>query len=278
MQNSVKTVGLMALMGALLVLIGGAVGGEGGLWFGLIIAIVMNMGAYFFSDKLALRSSRAVPIPEGELPEVRQIVAELAEAEDMPMPRLYFIDSPQPNAFATGRNPKKAAVAVTGGIMQLMTYEELKGVLAHELAHVKNRDILIGSMAATMAAALTFITRMSLFRGGNRDNPLGAIVGLLSLILAPLAAMVVRSAISRTREYQADASGARITGDPLALASALNKLEMGTARHPMQVSEAFSSLYIADPLKSFNMRSMGKLFSTHPPIPDRVARLQEMAK
>ena len=276
MQNNVKTVGLMALMGALLVLIGGALGGEGGLWFGLIIAVVMNMGAYFFSDKLALRSSRAIPIPEGELPEVRQIVAELAAAEDMPMPRLYFIDSPQPNAFATGRNPKNAAVAVTRGIMQLMTYEELKGVLAHELAHVKNRDILIGSIAATMAAALTFITRMSLFRGGNRDNPLGAIVGLLSLILAPLAAMLVRSAISRTREYQADASGARITGDPMALASALNKLESGTARHPMQVSEAFSSLYIADPLKAFNMRSMGKLFSTHPPIPDRIARLQQM--
>ncbi len=278
MQNNVKTVALMAFMGALLVLVGGALGGRGGLWFGLILAFVMNMGAYFFSDKLALRSSRAVPIPEGELPEVRQIIAELAAAENMPMPALYYIDSPQPNAFATGRNPSHAAVAVTRGILQIMSYEELRGVLAHELAHVKNRDILIGSIAATMAAALTFATRMSLFRGGNRDNPLGAIVGLLSLILAPIAAMLIRSAISRAREYQADASGAVTTGDPIALASALAKLESGTARHPMQVSEAYSALFIADPLKAFSMQGMGKLFSTHPPIPDRVARLQEMAR
>jgi len=220
------------------------------------------------------------------LPQVTSIVSKLAQMENMPMPKLYYIDSPQPNAFATGRSPKHAAVAVTGGILQLMTNEELEGVLAHELAHVRNRDILIGTIAATMAAALSIFARMAMWgaMGGRRDNnnPLGGIIALVSIILAPLAAMVIKLAITRAREYQADRTGADITGQPLALASALQKLEAGTTRIPMNVNPAVAPLYIADPLKAFGGRRDGggtlrRLFATHPPIPDRVARLEEMA-
>jgi heat shock protein HtpX len=205
----------------------------------------------------------------------------------MPMPRIYVIDSPQPNAFATGRNPKHAAAAVTTGILELMNHAELEGVLAHELAHVRNRDILIGTIAATMAAALTFIGRIALFGGGRRDNnPLGFVALIASIIVLPFAAMMVRSAISRSREYQADRSGAEITGSPQALASALAKLEAGTNRIPMQVNPAVSQLFIADPMASFRRRgrqprgSMGgalSLFSTHPPIAERIERLERMA-
>ena len=286
MNNNLKTVGLLAALGAVIVLVGQALGGTGGAILALGIAALLNFGMYFFSDKLALRASHARPIGEGEMPQVTSIVSKLAQMENMPMPKLYYIDSPQPNAFATGRSPKHAAVAVTGGILQLMTNEELEGVLAHELAHVRNRDILIGTIAATMAAALSIFARMAMWgaMGGRRDNnnPLGGIIALVSIILAPLAAMVIKLAITRAREYQADRTGADITGQPLALASALQKLEAGTTRIPMNVNPAVAPLYIADPLKAFGGRRDGggtlrRLFATHPPIPDRVARLEEMA-
>jgi heat shock protein HtpX len=285
-NNNLKTVGLLAALGAVIVLVGQTLGGSGGAIIALGIAAVLNFGMYFFSDKMALKASRARPIEEGEMPQVTSIVSKLAQMENMPMPKLYYIDSPQPNAFATGRSPKHAAVAVTGGILQLMTNEELEGVLAHELAHVRNRDILIGTIAATMAAALSIFARMAMWGalGGRRDNnnPLGGIVALVSIILAPLAAMVIKLAITRSREYQADRTGADITGQPLALASALLKLEAGTTRIPMNVNPAVAPLYIADPLKAFGGKrdgggSLRKLFATHPPIPDRVARLEEMA-
>ncbi|NNF87458.1 MAG: zinc metalloprotease HtpX [Acidimicrobiia bacterium] len=285
-NNNLKTVGLLAALGAVIVLVGQTLGGTSGAIIALGIAAVLNFGMYFFSDKLALKASRARPIEEGELPQVTSIVSKLAQMENMPMPKLFYIDSPQPNAFATGRSPKHAAVAVTGGILQLMTNEELEGVLAHELAHVRNRDILIGTIAATMAAALSIFARMAMWGalGGRRNNnsPLGGIIALISIILAPLAAMVIKLAITRAREYQADRTGADITGQPLALASALRKLEAGTTQIPMNVNPAVAPLYIADPLKAFGGKrdgggSLRKLFATHPPISDRVARLEEMA-
>ncbi len=285
-NNNLKTVGLLAALGAVIVLVGQTLGGTNGAIIALGIAAVLNFGMYFFSDKMALRASRARPIEEGEMPQVTSIVSKLAQMENMPMPKLFYIDSPQPNAFATGRSPRHAAVAVTGGILQLMTNEELEGVLAHELAHVRNRDILIGTIAATMAAALSIFARMATWAasGGrrNNNNPLGGIIALVSIILAPLAAMVIKLAITRAREYQADRTGADITGQPLALASALQKLEAGTSRIPMNVNPAVAPLYIADPLKAFGGKRDGggtfrKLFATHPPISDRVARLEEMA-
>ncbi|MDH3426127.1 MAG: M48 family metalloprotease, partial [Acidimicrobiia bacterium] len=206
------------------------------------------------------------------------------QRENMPMPKIYLIDSPQPNAFATGRNPKNAAVAVTRGILEMMNHSELEGVLAHELAHVKNRDILIASIAATIAAALSFLARMALWGGlggRRRDNGLSMIIGLVSLILAPIGAMVIQMTISRAREYQADRSGAETTGAPLALALALEKLDAGTSRIPMNVNPATSQLFIADPLKAFGRKGarggLGKMFSTHPPIAERVDRLEKMA-
>jgi heat shock protein HtpX len=285
MSNNLKTVGLLALMTTLVFWLGYYFGGEGGLWLGLILAFVLNFVAYFFSDKMALAASRAKPVTEAELPEVYSIVRNLTTATGMPMPRLFIIDSPQPNAFATGRNPEHAAVAVTTGILQLMSREELSGVLAHELSHVRNRDILISSVAAMLAAALSIFARMALFMGGGREdrnNPLAGIAALLSIVLAPIAAMIIRMAISRSREFQADRTGAEITGQPLQLASALAKLEAGTSRVAMNVNPAVSQLFIADPLHAFKLRratggGLMSLFSTHPAIPDRIARLQAMA-
>ena len=285
MNTNLKTVAVLGLLGAVFVLVGQVLGGANGAIIALVIAAALNFGVYFFSDKMALRSARARQVEEHELPNVYSIVRSLAQRENMPMPSIHVIDSPQPNAFATGRNPKHAAVAVTTGILQLMNHQELEGVLAHELSHVRNRDILISSIAATLAAALSFLARMAFWFGMGRDsrsNPLGAIVGIVSIIVAPLAAIVIRMAISRAREYQADRSGAEITGSPLALASALQKLEAGTSRIPMDVNPAVSQLFIADPLKAFGRRGgamggLGRLFATHPPIPDRVERLEKMA-
>ena len=283
-MNNLKTVALLSFMSALVWFIGIAMfGGSGGFYIGLFFAVGLNFFAYFFSDKMALRASRAQPVEEHELPEVYNIVRRLAASAEMPMPRIYLIDSPQPNAFATGRNPKHAAVAVTTGIMELLNRDELEGVLAHELSHVKNRDILISSVAAMMAAALSIFARMALwFGGGRRDNPISGIISIAALILAPVAGMIIRLAISRSREYEADASGASMTGAPLNLASALEKIGAGTARVPMQVDPAVSQLFIDDPLKAVrnkDRRSGGtvrKLFSTHPPVEERIKRLSDM--
>jgi heat shock protein HtpX len=286
MRNNFKTLILMASLGALFVIVGQLIGGTSGATIALVIAALLNFSMYFFSHKIALKSARAKPVTEQELPNVYSTVRSLAQRENMPMPAIYLIDSPQPNAFATGRNPKHAAVAVTTGILQIMSQAELEGVLAHELGHVKNRDILIASIAATVAVALTFLVRMAFWTGMGRsrnNNPATMVIMLLSFILAPLAAMVIQSAISRSREYEADRTGAELTGSPLALARALEKLEEGTARVPMQVNEATAQLFIADPLKAFGRRgsgmgAMSRLFSTHPPIPDRVERLTNMAQ
>ncbi|MGA7226721.1 MAG: zinc metalloprotease HtpX, partial [Acidimicrobiia bacterium] len=265
-MNNVKTVGLLAFMSVLLWLVVYSFGG--GYWLGLAFAVGFNLLAYFFSDKLALSASRARPVTEAELPQVYAIVRRLALQTNMPMPSIYVIDSQQPNAFATGRSPKKAAVAVTAGILQLLNNDELEGVLAHELAHVRNRDILISSIAAMIAAALTMLARMAFWFGGggnNRDNPLGAIGALLSLIVAPIAAMLIRLAISRTREFQADETGAETTGRPMMLASALEKISNGTARIPMKVNPATAQLFIDNPMKALRGGGgMMRLLSTHP--------------
>ncbi len=285
-MNNLKTAGLLGLLGGLFIAVGALFGGQSGAAIALGFAVLFNFAMYFFSDRMALAAARAKPIEPGKLPDVEMIVSSLASRENMPMPKLYYIDSQQPNAFATGRSPKHAAVAVTTGILQLMNPQELEGVLAHELSHVKNRDILIATIAATIAAALSFLTRMAFWGslGGRRDNgPLGAIGAIIGIIVAPLAAMVIQMAISRSREYQADRSGAEMTGSPLALASALQKLEAGTTKVPMNVNPAVSQLFIADPLKAFGRRGssrgggMGKMFSTHPPIPERVERLTQMS-
>ena len=265
-------------MSALLWLIGYQFFGPNGFWWGLVFAVGFNFFAYFFSDRIALASARAKPVTEADLPEVYSMVRRLTHQIDMPMPSIHVIDSPQPNAFATGRSPRKAAVAVTTGILQTLNYDELEGVLGHELAHVRNRDILISSIAAMLGAAIAIFARMAFwFGGGRRDNPLGAIGALLMLIIAPLAAMLIRFAISRTREFEADRSGAEITGRPLVLASALQKISEGTARVPMRVNESTSQLFIDNPLKAIRRRGVGRLFSTHPPVDERIQRLTEMA-
>jgi heat shock protein HtpX len=284
MRNNFKTMILMAGLGALFVLVGQLLGGTNGAIGALIFAGLLNFGMYFFSHKIALASAKAKPVEEHDLPNVYSIVRALAQRENMPMPKIYLIDSPQPNAFATGRNPKNAAVAVTSGILTLMDHAELEGVLAHELSHVKNRDILISTIAATVAVALSLLTRIAFWTGGNRrrNDPISGVIMILSLILAPLAAMVIQMAISRSREYQADRSGAEITGSPLNLARALEKLEAGTAKIPMQVNPSTAQLFIADPLKAFGRSGSGggvaRMFSTHPPISERVQRLTDMAQ
>lgn len=276
-MNNLKTVGLLAFMTALLVLVMQWIGFGTGWMLAFIVGF--NLLAYFFSDKLALASSGAKPVTEAELPQVYGIVRRLATQMDVPMPSIHVINSPQPNAFATGRSPKKAAVAVTTGILQVLTSDELEGVLGHELAHVRNRDILIGSVAAMIGAALSLVARMGFWFGGgnNRNNPLGAIGALVSLIVAPVVAMLLQFAISRTREFQADRSGAEITGQPMQLASALEKISAGTSRIPMRVNPATSQLFIDNPLKAVRGRGMMRLLSTHPPVEERIDRLQKMA-
>lgn len=279
-MNNLKTVALLAFLSALVWGVAYTWGGPNGFWIGLVLAVGINFAAYFFSDKMALAASRAKPVEEHELPQVYAMVRSLAHRAEMPMPRIYLIESPQPNAFATGRSPKHAAVAVTTGILQVLNNDELEGVLGHELAHVRNRDILISSVAAMLAAALSIFARMAFWFGGggrDRNNPIGAIVGLLAVILAPIAAMLIRLAISRTREFQADASGSDLTGRPMMLASALEKISAGAARQPMNVNPAVSQLFIENPLKAVKGGGLTKLFSTHPPMEERVRRLQDMA-
>jgi len=284
MANNVKTAVLLGLLGGIFVAVGWLIGGPSGAFIALGIAAALNFGMYFFSDRMALAASRARLADETELPNVYTIVRSLVQRYDMPMPKIYLIDSPQPNAFATGRNPKHAAVAVTTGIVGLMTHQELEGVLAHELAHVRNRDILIATIAATIGAAMAFLARMAFWGGMGRrrdSNGITMLLGLAAMIIAPLVAMVVQMVISRSREFQADHTGAESTGSPMALASALAKLDAGTARIPMAVNDSTAQLFIADPLKALqgkrNTNWMTRIFSTHPPIPERIERLEEMA-
>src|SRR5580700_4867431 len=278
MGNMFKTALLLVALTLLLMSIGRAFGGQNGMFIALAIAVIMNFSAYFFSDKIALATYRATPVTREELPRAYAAVERLTQKIGIPMPKIYVIPSESPNAFATGRNPSHASVAVTHGILGLLTDEELEGVLAHELGHVNNRDILISSVAATLAGAITMLASMGrwamLFGGfGGRDREDrggGGLTALFMLIVAPIAASLIQLAVSRSREYQADATGAHFTGNPYALASALQKLDAYSRRVPMQATPSTAHLFIIAPLLGINF---GGLFSTHPPIAKRIERL-----
>jgi heat shock protein HtpX len=270
---TLRTTILFATLGGLLVVIGAAIGGPSMALTFLFIALAINLLSYFFSDKMALKMSGAKPIEESEAPRLYQIVRELTTRADLPMPRLYMIPQDQPNAFATGRNPKHSAVAVTQGITKLLSEDELRGVLAHELAHIQHRDILIQSVAAAIGSAITYIAYMFMWFGGDDESPFGLVAGLAMVLLAPLAASIIQLSISRQREYAADAGGAAICGNPESLASALLRLEQGAEAIPMKVNQAAEPLYIVKPFKGGGIAG---LFSTHPPIEERVRRLRQM--
>lgn len=277
MGNTFKTAFLLTLLTLLLMFIGRAFGGQNGMILALGIAVVMNFVSYFYSDKIALAMYRAQPVTREQLPRAYEIVERLTQKIGIPMPKMYVIPSDSPNAFATGRNPSHASVAMTQGILNLLNDEEMEGVLAHELGHVNNRDILISSVAATIAGAVTMLASMGRWAmifggmGGDREErDGGGIAGLLMLILAPIAATLIQLWVSRTREYQADASGAHYTGNPYALASALSKLDAYSRRVPMQATPSTAHLFIIQPLLGMNF---GNLFSTHPPIAKRIERL-----
>jgi len=271
-MNFVKTTALLTLMTLVVLFSATAFGFD--LVSALFFALVFNFLIYFFSGSLAIKSTRARPIENGEFQNVTQIISHLIQKEKMPMPELYVIDSDQPNAFATGRNPKNAKVAVTTGILTLLNRDELEGVLAHELSHIKNRDILVSSIAAMLAAAVSFMSRMAFWGGGNRNRNTHPAIIVIAFIAAPIASLIIRMAISRTREFGADKTGAEISGNPLALASALEKIDR-FSKVPMNVNPAVSSLFISDPLKAFSGNSFSKLFSTHPPTSERVKRLRQ---
>src|SRR3989454_6486266 len=277
MGNTFKTAFLLTAMTLLLMIAGRAFGGERGMLMALIFAAIINFISYFFSDKIALAMYRAQPVTREELPRAYQTVERLTQRIGLPMPKIYVIPTDSPNAFATGRNPQHASVAVTQGILNLLTDEELEGVLAHELGHVNNRDILISSVAATLAGAITMLANMGkwamIFGGYSRDRDErggGGLAGLLMLIVAPIAASLIQLAVSRSREYQADATGAHFTGNPYALASALQKLDAYSRRVPMMASPSTAHLFIIQPLLGMNFAN---LFSTHPPIAKRIERL-----
>jgi heat shock protein HtpX len=279
MVNTMKTTLFLALLTGLFVAVGGLLGGRGGMLMAFVFAMVMNFASYWFSDKIVLAMYGAQPLGEGDAPVVHRIVRTLATRAGIPMPRLYLIPSPAPNAFATGRSPRHAAVAVTEGILGIMDERELTGVLAHELSHVLNRDVLISTVAATIGGAISMLANMAqwgLLFGGSRDqedrgtNPIALI---LTIVLAPLAALLIQMAVSRSREYEADASGARLTRDPHGLAAALGKLGQASRALPMDANPATAHLFIVNPLTA---GSLVNLFSTHPPLEERIARLRAM--
>ncbi len=274
--NQFKTFIFLAGLTALMLGLGYLVGGTGGLVVFLGLSVLLNLAMYWWSGPMALKMSRARRVSEEEAPELHRMVESLAQRAGIPKPTVHVVPSPQPNAFATGRNPEHAAVAVTEGIQQSLSPRELEGVLAHELAHIRNRDILIASIAAMVAGAISYIAYFILFFGDD-DGPLGLIGSLAMFILAPLAAGIMQMAISRQREYVADATGAEILGDPLPLADALGKLQRGAEAQPMQVNQAAAPLYIVNPLAGSRGRNLSNLFSTHPPMDERILRLRRMA-
>ena len=279
MSNVFKTALLLAVLTAMLVLLGGALGGQQGMLVAFMLALVMNFASYWWCDKIVLAMYRAQPITEAEAPRLYNMVRRLASKAGVPMPRVYLIPTEQPNAFATGRNPEHAVVAVTEGILRILDDEELEGVLAHELAHVTNRDILISTIAATLAGAITYLAHMAqwaaFFGGGRHDDDDGPspITMMLMAIVAPLAAMLVQLAVSRSREFHADATGARLAGRTWGLSKALEKLEMAKHAVPMDTNPATAHLFIVNPLSG---NTLMRLFSTHPPIEERIARLRSM--
>jgi heat shock protein HtpX len=279
MSNIFKTALLLAVLTAMLVMLGGALGGQQGMVIAFVFALAMNFASYWWSDKIVLAMYRAQPITEAQAPGLYNMVRRLASKAGVPMPRVYLIPSEQPNAFATGRNPEHAVIAVTDGIMRILDDEELEGVLAHELAHVTNRDVLISTIAATLAGAITYLAHMAqwaaFFGGGRHDDDDGPspIAMMLMAIVAPLAAMLVQLAVSRSREFQADATGARLAGRTWGLSKALEKLEMAKQAVPMDANPATAHLFIVNPLSG---QALMRLFSTHPPIEERIARLRSM--
>jgi heat shock protein HtpX len=282
--NNFKTFLLVAALTGLLLAIGYVIGGAGGLVVFAAIAVVFNFVMYWFSGPMALKMSRAQQVSEAEAPELHRMVAQLAERAGVPKPGVYVTPAEQPNAFATGRNPKHAAIAVTQGIQRALSPRELEGVLAHEMAHIKNRDILIASIAAMVAGAISAIAnflQFSLFFGDDNDNPLGLIGTLATIILAPIAALIIQMAVSRQREYVADATGAELLRDPMPLADALESLQRGADAIPMRVNPSAAPLFIVNPLsaqaRGGRGRGLAGLFSTHPPMEERVARLRRMA-
>jgi heat shock protein HtpX len=280
-MNTAKTMLLMVTLTLMLIFIGGLIGGKSGMTMALVMAFGMNFITYWFSDKIVLRMYGAQQVREAEAPELYTMVRRLAQRAGLPMPKVYIMDQDQPNAFATGRNPEHGAVAVTTGIMRILSREELEGVLAHELAHIKHRDILVGTVAATIAGAISYLAQMAqwamIFGGRSSDEEGGSnpIAALVMMIVGPIAAMMVQMAISRSREYGADAGGAEISGNPLHLAGALRKLHMDSQRIPMVANPATSHMFIVNPLSGGGLL---KLFSTHPPMEERIARLEAMRR
>jgi heat shock protein HtpX len=279
MNNSIKTIILFGCLALILITLGRLFGGNNGMWLMLAISLIMNLGVYFYSDKIAIASSGAVPLPK-EYKDIRKIVAELTQKAKLPKPKLYLSPNPQPNAFATGRNPSHSAVVVTEGLVHNLNKEEIKGVLAHELSHVKNRDILIATTASVVASLVTTIgsvMRWGMIFGGSSNNNRNPIGELFAIIVAPIAAVIIQLAISRSREFEADRSGAKLAGSGEGLANALEKIDYLSKRVPaINPNPAFANLYITNPLSAREVGGfMTKLFSTHPPTAERVARLHE---